>query len=113
MCSSDLVQEALVRLGWTAADLRFAAVATKAFSTVVGDREAVVYFHPFSFSPRDTHWWLSGTYWSEGINALSNLCRPIPIAASLAELGAHVASFVNEAEAKIDQTYARSLVIRH
>lgn len=104
--SRSWVIDTLVSLGWE--HQSGAAVASKVFSTEVGPRQALAYLHT-----QGEHQCLRGTYWSEGINALGPVCRLIPITATYPDVRQHVCQFVREADAAIDRTYARSLLLRH
>lgn len=104
--SRSSVIDTLVSLGWE--HQPGPAVARKVFATEVGSREAFAYLHM-----QGGFWCLRGTYWSEGINALAPFCRLIPATACYHDVTRAVKDFAQDADAAIDGTYARSLLLRY
>lgn len=102
---SHAVRSQLASLGWT--DNDGPALVKKVYQTAVGNREALVYLKDFG---QDTDCFLlTGSYWSEGQNCLEPSPVPIPKSGSLELVRQQVIQFALQAEAAIDESYARKL----
>jgi hypothetical protein len=101
-----IVQQALVPLGWTPLT-GHTAEATKTYETAVGPKEANLYISRGDEYNRT----LYGDYQSEGRNVLA--CGTlIPVDASAEFVAALAAKWAAQAEADVDQSYARSLFLK-
>lgn len=100
-----LIVRALVAHGWTASD--GTAIASKVYRTAVGDKLALVYLGEFHGSGTVM---LQGTYFSEGSNVIENALRIIPLNASAAAVKEIVASFHEQTDRQIRQSYAARLL---
>lgn len=99
-----LVTAGMVAAGWTSLDST--ALASKMFETAVGPREALTYLS----SGDEYNRTLSGTYYSEGNNALSSHSVLLPLDASAETVVKLVASFASNADIVVSKTYAAHLL---
>lgn len=96
----------LASLGWNTEELAPWGYAIKVYATAVGPKEAHVYLR---FRKDETTATLSGTYCSEGRNALSTCWRELPLgqADTLADA---VRGFAAEVDRCVADTYAVRLL---
>ena len=92
---------ALVARGWYPDRVRF-DVASKDYDTAAGGRTAVLYCRQNS----DGDHVLTGSYWSEGRDALSTCWAVLRPGADEAAVASEIERFAAEAEKTIGQTYA-------
>lgn len=101
----------LVRLGWTSTHRPpFPGIAQRDVDTAVGPRTLSVYARP-TLDASATH--LSAEYWSEGSNALAASAQIISSTDDQESRRKQVADFNAELLARVNQTYARRLLVEH
>jgi len=102
------VRNQLAGLGWVFND--GPALVKKSYQTAVGNREALVYLR--DFGQDSDSFLLTGSYWSQGRNCLEPHPVPIPKSGRLELVRQRVTQFTSQAEAAIDESYARRLHLR-
>lgn len=101
---------ALLAHGWVSNMGPGIAIATKSFSTAVGDKEAVAYLNPSN----ECVGRLGGNYLSEGRNVLSAMrasWKPIELQVSDEQLIQQADEYAAEVEAIVADTYAMRLAL--
>lgn len=99
---------ALLAHGWVSNTGPGIAIATKSFSTAVGDKEAVAYLNPSN----ECIGRLGGNYLSEGRNVLSAMragWKPIELQTSDEQLIQLAVEYSSEVDAIVADTYAMRL----
>lgn len=105
----DQVAAALKTLGWTVTG--GVAVASKMFDTAVGPKQALAYLE--NYGPNSDNYLLTGSYQSEGRNALEATIVQIPKTADVAAVVPLAERFSAKAEKAIADTYAAKLLARY
>lgn len=98
----------LHKLGWTAIDST--AVALKGYETVVGIKEAHAYVEDWGTAESKVI--LTGNYLSEGHNVLQATFVMIPKAANNEEIAQLCRTWAENADKKVDESFARGLFLR-
>lgn len=83
-------------------------VAQKDYETAVGIKTATI-----ALEPRSEGFQLVGNYQSEGNNVLSTTWFTIGSDLSAEEINAGAVQFAVKVDAKVDQSYARRIYLRH
>lgn len=106
----QLISTALHELGWTAPEVPYApSLAHIEFETAVGPKTA----HATDFWPScQESVTLSGVYFSEGRNVLSNVFETISVNASLEEVKKVVVRYMHNVTQAVDTSYARKLYLQ-
>lgn len=100
--------QCLANLGWSTDT--GTAVASKYYATAVGDKQALAYLQ--DFDRESTNLLLTGSYWSEGRNALEATMVSIPRDANAEQAKAVAEQFARLADATVAETYAARLLAR-
>jgi hypothetical protein len=100
----SIVTEVLTQCGWSA--FGGPALALKSFETAVGEKQAAVHLSAGDEFNRT----LSGTYESEGRNALSASSILIPVNADQDTVRRLAAKFAKQVDDDVAQTYAVRLL---
>lgn len=102
----ERVMQRMAQQGWQI-DPVWGCLATKDFATAVGPKQASVWLTDDREFPR---YWLHGSYYSEGRDALAACYGIIPAIAEMADIDALVDQFLTDVAHTVGSTYAARLL---